>query len=63
LQCFSPLTTDDVINAVRRPPDKFLAADPIPMSVLNQVIDVDVDVEDVEESIQVDENRESGGTG
>ena len=33
------------------------------MSVLNQVIDVDVDVEDVEESIQVDENRESGGTG
>jgi len=40
LQCFSSLTTDDVIDVVRRLPDKFSAADPIPTSVLKQVIDV-----------------------
>ena len=40
LRCFSPLTTDDVIDAVRRLPDKFSAADPIPTYVLKQVIDV-----------------------
>ena len=40
LQCFSPLTTDDVIDAVRRLPDKFSAADPILTSVLKQVIDI-----------------------
>ena len=40
LQCFSPPTTDDVIDAVRRLPDKLSAADPIPTSVLKQVIDV-----------------------
>jgi len=40
LQCFSPLTTDDVIDAVRRLPDKFSAADPIPTSALKQVIDI-----------------------
>jgi len=34
LQCFSPLTTDDFIDAVRRLPDNFSAADPISTSVL-----------------------------
>jgi hypothetical protein len=37
---FSPLTNDDVINAVRRLPDKSSAADPIPTSVLKQVVDI-----------------------
>jgi len=40
LQRFSPLTTDDVIDAVRRLPDKFSADDLIPTSVLKQVIDI-----------------------
>jgi len=40
LRCFSPLTTGDVIDAVRQLPDKFSAADPVPTSVLKQVIDV-----------------------
>ena len=39
-QAFSPLTTDDVINAVRQLPDKFLAADSIPTSIFKQIIDV-----------------------
>jgi hypothetical protein len=39
-RAFSPLTTDDVISAVRRLPDKFSAADSIPTSVFKQVIDV-----------------------
>ena len=34
------LTTDDVINAVRRLPDKSSAADPLPTTVLIQVIDL-----------------------
>jgi len=36
----SGLTTDDVINAVRRLPDKSSAADPLPTTVLIQVIDL-----------------------
>jgi len=36
----SPLTTDDVTSAVRRLPDKSSAADPIPTSVLKQIIDL-----------------------
>jgi hypothetical protein len=40
LQQFSSLTTDDVINAVRRLPDKSSAADPMPTSVLKQVADL-----------------------
>jgi len=36
----SRLTTDDVINAVRRLPDKSSAADPLPTTVLIQVIDL-----------------------
>jgi len=34
------LTTDDVINAVKRLPDKSSAADPFPTSVFKQVIDL-----------------------
>jgi len=37
---FSPLTTDDVMDAIRRLPDKQSAADPIPTSVLKQIADV-----------------------
>jgi hypothetical protein len=37
---FSSLTTDDVINAVRRLPDKSSAADPMPTSVFKQVVDL-----------------------
>ena len=37
---FLPLTTDDVISAVRRPPDKSSAVDPIQTSVLKQIIDL-----------------------
>ena len=40
LRSFSPLATDDVINAVRRLPDKSSAADPIPTSLLKQVADL-----------------------
>jgi len=36
----SRLTTDDVINAVRRLSDKSSAADPLPTTVLIQVIDL-----------------------
>jgi len=36
----SKLTTDDVINAVRRLPDKSSAAEPLPTTVLIQVIDL-----------------------
>ena len=39
-QQFCPLTVDDVISAVRRLPDKSSAADPIPTSVLKQIVDV-----------------------
>jgi len=35
---FRPLTTDDIISAIQ--PDKTLAADPIPTSVLKQTADV-----------------------
>jgi len=37
---FSPLTTDDVINAIKRLADKSSAADLFPTSVLQQVIDL-----------------------
>jgi len=37
---FSPLATDDVINAVRRLPDTFSAADSIPTSIFKQIVDV-----------------------
>lgn len=37
---FSLLTTDDVINAARRLPDKYSAIDPILTSVLKQVVDL-----------------------
>ena len=37
---FSQLTTDDIITAVRRLPDKSSAADPIPTNVLKQVVDL-----------------------
>ena len=37
---FSPLTTDDFMDAIRRLPDKQSAADPIPTSVLKQIADV-----------------------
>ena len=37
---FSLLTTDDVIDAIRRLQDKQSAADPIPTSVLKQIYDV-----------------------
>jgi len=37
---FLPLTTDDVIDAVRRLPDKSSAADPMPTSVLKQTSDL-----------------------
>jgi len=33
-------TVDDVINAVRRLPDKSSAADPLPTTVLIQIIDL-----------------------
>ena len=36
----SRLTTDDVINIVRRLPEKSLAADPLPTTVVIQVIDL-----------------------
>jgi len=36
----SRLTTADVINAVRRLPDKSSAADPLPTTVVIQVIDL-----------------------
>ena len=40
-QQFRPLTVDDVISAVRRLPDKSSAADdPIPTSVLKQIVHV-----------------------
>jgi len=39
-RAFSPLATDYVINAVRRLPDKFSAADSIPPSIFKQIIDV-----------------------
>jgi hypothetical protein len=39
-QQFSSLTTDDVINAVRRLPDKSSAADPMPTSVFKQVVNL-----------------------
>jgi len=39
-RAFSPLATDDVINAVRRLPDKFSAADSIPSLIFKQIIDV-----------------------
>ena len=37
---FRPLTTDEVISAIWRFPDKTSAADPIPTSVLKQTADV-----------------------
>ena len=37
---FRTLTTDDVINAVRRLPDKSSTADPLPTTVLKHVIDL-----------------------
>jgi len=37
---FQSLTTDNVINAVQRLPDKSSAADPIPTSMLKQVADL-----------------------
>jgi hypothetical protein len=40
LRQFSSLTTDDVINAVRRLPDKSSATDPIPTSVFKQIADL-----------------------
>lgn len=39
-QAFSPVTCDDVITAVRRLPDKFSAADPIPTAVLKEVAEL-----------------------
>lgn len=40
LAAFSPVNIDDVFDAVRRLPDKSSAADPIPTSVLKQVVDL-----------------------
>jgi hypothetical protein len=40
LRAFSLLTTDDVITAVRRLPDKSSAIDPIPTSIFKQLIDL-----------------------
>jgi len=40
LRAFSPLATNDVINAVRRFPEKLSAADLIPTSIFKQIIDV-----------------------
>jgi len=40
LLMFSPLVTEDVINAVRRLPDNLSAADSIPTSIFKQIIDV-----------------------
>jgi len=40
VQQFPPLTTDDVINAIRRLPDKSSSADPVPTSVLKQIADI-----------------------
>ena len=37
---FRPLTSDDVISAIRQLPDKTSAADPIPTSMLKQTADV-----------------------
>jgi hypothetical protein len=37
---FETVTADDVINAVRRLPDKTSAADPLPTSILKLVVDV-----------------------
>ena len=39
LNAFSPISTDDVINAIRKLPDKSSAADPIPTSALKPVAD------------------------
>jgi len=39
-QHFRPLTTDDVVNAIRRLPDKSSSADPVPTSVLKQIADI-----------------------
>ena len=39
-QHFSQLTTDDVIAAIRRLPDKQSAADPIPTTMLKQIAEV-----------------------
>ena len=40
LRRVSPLTIDDIIDAVRSLPDKSSAADPIPTSVLKQTVDL-----------------------
>jgi len=37
---FTLLTVDDIVNAVRQLPDKFSAADPLPMSTLKQAVDL-----------------------
>ena len=39
-QHFRPLTTDDVINAIRRLPDQSSSPDPVPTSVLKQITDI-----------------------
>ena len=39
-QQFRPLTTNDVINAIRRLPDKSSSADPVPTSVLKQIANI-----------------------
>jgi len=39
-QHFRPLTTDDVINAIRRLSGKSSSADPVPTSVLKQIADI-----------------------
>jgi len=40
LREFSSLSVDDIINGVRQLPDKSSAADPLPMFVLKQILDV-----------------------
>jgi len=40
LRRLSPLTIDDIIDAVRSLPDKSSAPDPIPTSVLKQTVDL-----------------------
>ena len=37
---FTLLTVDDIVNAVRQLPDKFSAADPLPISTLKQAVDL-----------------------
>jgi len=39
-QQFRPLTTNDVISAIRRLPDKSSSADPVPTSVLKQIANI-----------------------